>query len=131
MAAQLKANARSLPESINMGIGGSATGLSIAVTIATLLATASTVSPAALILFAIPMLGIAAVYKGLSRKMTDGRSVDDAILRQISRPPLGLGSARRLDGVHAGRQRAVRHRDAEYSRSRFVAERRPDEAIGA
>ena len=71
MAAQLKANALSLTESVIMGIGGSAPGFSIAVTTATLLATAGTVSPGALILFAIPMLGIAVVYKGLGKKMQD------------------------------------------------------------
>jgi amino acid transporter len=71
MAAKLKPNALSLSESVIMGIGGSAPGFSIAVTTATLLGTAGTVSPGALILFAIPMLGIAVVYKGLSRKMTD------------------------------------------------------------
>ena len=36
-----------------------------------MLGTAGLVSPGALILFAIPMLGIAVVYKGLSRKMKD------------------------------------------------------------
>lgn len=71
MAAKLKPNALSLSESVIMGIGGSAPGFSIAVTTATLLGTAGKVSPGALILFAIPMLGIAVVYKGLSRKMTD------------------------------------------------------------
>ena len=116
MAAQLKANARSLPELINMGIDGSHRALNCR----------DDSDPAR-------HRQHCFTSRAHSRKMTDagGRSVDDAILRQISRPPLGLGSARRLNGVHAGRQRAVRHRDAEYSRSRFVAERRPDETIGA
>ncbi len=71
MATELKANALSFFESIIMGIAGSAPGFSIAVAIAGLLATAGHVSPNALLLFAVPMLGIAVAYKGLSQKMTN------------------------------------------------------------
>jgi amino acid transporter len=54
-----------------MGIAGSAPGFSIAVAIAGLLATAGAVSPNALLVFAVPMLGIAVAYKGLNVKMTN------------------------------------------------------------
>jgi amino acid transporter len=54
-----------------MGIAGSAPGFSIAVAIAGLLATAGAVSPNALLVFAVPMLGIAVAYKGLTAKMVN------------------------------------------------------------
>ena len=54
-----------------MGVAGSAPGFSIAVAIAGLLATAGMVAPNALLLFAIPMLGIAVAYKGLTAKMAN------------------------------------------------------------
>jgi amino acid transporter len=66
---QLKANSLSFFESIIMGVAGSAPGFSIAVAIAGLLATAGKVSPNALLIFAVPMLGIAVAYKGLNKKM--------------------------------------------------------------
>ncbi len=52
-----------------MGVAGSAPGFSIAVAIAGLLAAAGNVSPNALLLFAVPMLGISVAYKGLNKKM--------------------------------------------------------------
>jgi amino acid transporter len=70
VATELRANSLSLFESVIMGIAGSAPGFSIAVTTAALLGSAGMVSPGALILFAIPMLGIAVAYKGLNKKMT-------------------------------------------------------------
>jgi amino acid transporter len=54
-----------------MGVAGSAPGFSIAVAIAGLLAAAGKVSPNALLLFALPMLGIAVAYKGLTAKMVN------------------------------------------------------------
>jgi len=54
-----------------MGIAGSAPGFSIAVAIAGLLAAAGKVSPNALLIFAVPMLGIAVAYKGLTAKMVN------------------------------------------------------------
>jgi len=54
-----------------MGVAGSAPGFSIAVAIAGLLAAAGKVSPNAILLFALPMLGIAVAYKGLSAKMAN------------------------------------------------------------
>jgi amino acid transporter len=68
---KLKADSLTFFESIIMGVAGSAPGFSIAVAIAGLLAAAGTVSPNALLIFAVPMLGIAVAYKGLGRKMTD------------------------------------------------------------
>lgn len=69
--ASLRANAVSTLASLVMGIGGSAPAFSIAVTTATLFGTAGLVSPGAMILFAIPMLGIAMGYKALSLKRPD------------------------------------------------------------
>ena len=54
-----------------MGVAGSAPGFSIAVAIAGLLAAAGKVSPNALLIFAVPMLGIAVAYKGLTAKMVN------------------------------------------------------------
>ncbi len=71
MSTKLKANSLSFFESIIMGIAGSAPGFSIAVAIAGLLATAGAVSPNALLVFAVPMLGIAVAYKGLNNKMVN------------------------------------------------------------
>ena len=68
---QLKANSLSFFESIIMGVAGSAPGFSIAVAIAGLLGAAGAVSPNALLIFAVPMLGIAIAYKGLNKKMTN------------------------------------------------------------
>ena len=68
MKTELKAGALSLFESVVMGIAGSAPGYTIAVTTAVLLGTAGTLSPGALLIFAVPMLGIAMAYKALNRK---------------------------------------------------------------
>ena len=69
MTTTLKPGAISLFESVIMGIAGSAPGFSIATTAAVLLATAGTISINALLVFAIPMLGIAVAYKGLNKKL--------------------------------------------------------------
>jgi amino acid transporter len=71
MSTELKANSLSFFESIIMGVAGSAPGFSIAVAIAGLLATAGNVSPNALLIFAVPMLGISVAYKGLNKKIPD------------------------------------------------------------
>ena len=68
MHAELKAGALSLFESVVMGIAGSAPGYTIAVTTAVLLGTAGTLAPGALLIFAVPMLGIAVAYKALNRR---------------------------------------------------------------
>jgi amino acid transporter len=65
---ELQAGALSLFESVVMGIAGSAPGYTIAVTTAVLLATAKTLSPGALLIFAVPMLGIAVAYKAFNRR---------------------------------------------------------------
>jgi amino acid transporter len=69
MSTELKANSLSFFESIIMGVAGSAPGFSIAVAIAGLLAAAGSVSPNAILIFAVPMLGISVAYKGLNKKM--------------------------------------------------------------
>jgi amino acid transporter len=71
MNTELKANSLSFFESIIMGVAGSAPGFSIAVAISGLLAAAGAVSPNALLIFAVPMLGIAVAYKGLNKKMAN------------------------------------------------------------
>jgi len=67
MSARLKANSLSFFESLVMGIAGSAPGYTIAITTAVLLSTAGTLAPAVVVLFAIPMLGIAVAYKALNK----------------------------------------------------------------
>jgi amino acid transporter len=69
MDTELKANSLSFFESIIMGVAGSAPGFSIAVAIAGLLGVAGSVAPNALLIFAVPMLGIAVAYKGLNKRM--------------------------------------------------------------
>ncbi|HQT64903.1 MAG: hypothetical protein B7Z75_08520 [Acidocella sp. 20-57-95] len=69
MSAKLKAGSLSFFESIIMGVAGSAPGFSIAVAISGLLGAAGTVSPNAILIFALPMLGIAIAYKGLNKKI--------------------------------------------------------------
>jgi amino acid transporter len=64
----LKAGSLSFIESMVMGVAGSAPGYTIAVTTAVLLGTAGALSPGALVIFAVPMLGIAIAYKALNRE---------------------------------------------------------------
>jgi amino acid transporter len=52
-----------------MGVAGSAPGFSIAVALATLLASTGALAPGALLLFAVPMIGISLAYKGLDARM--------------------------------------------------------------
>jgi amino acid transporter len=68
MNTELKANSLSFFESIVMGVAGSAPGYTIAVTTAVLIGTAGVLSPGALLIFAVPMLGIAVAYKALNRR---------------------------------------------------------------
>ena len=58
MSGGLRANSLSFFESLVMGVAGSAPGYTIAVTTGVLLATAGTLAPSALVIFAIPMLPI-------------------------------------------------------------------------
>ena len=71
MSDKLKANSLSFLESLIMGVAGSAPGFSIAVAISGLLGTAGFVSPNAVLIFALPMLGIALAYKGLNGKFAN------------------------------------------------------------
>jgi amino acid transporter len=71
VSTKLKAESLSFFESIIMGVAGSAPAYSIAVAIAGLLGAAGKVSPNALLVFAVPMLGIAVAYKGLTAKMVN------------------------------------------------------------
>jgi amino acid transporter len=71
MSTELKADSLSFFEAIIMGVAGSAPAFSIAVAIAGLLGAAGNVSPNALLIFAVPMLGIAVAYKGLNHKMAN------------------------------------------------------------
>ena len=71
MSDQLKANSLSFFESIIMGVAGSAPGFSIAVAISSLLVTAGMFSPNAVLIFALPMLGIATAYKGLNHRIAN------------------------------------------------------------
>ena len=68
MSSGLKADSLSFFESLVMGVAGSAPGYTIAVTTGVLLATAGRLAPGALVIFAIPMLGIAFAYRALNRQ---------------------------------------------------------------
>lgn len=68
MTGGLKANSLSFFESLVMGVAGSAPGYTIAVTTAVLLASAGTLAPGALVIFAVPMLGIAFAYRALNKE---------------------------------------------------------------
>lgn len=67
MHTELKAGSLSFVESVVMGVAGSAPGYTIAVTTSALLGVATTSSPGALLIFAVPMLGIAIAYKALNK----------------------------------------------------------------
>ena len=89
-----------------MGVAGSAPGYTIAVTTAVLLATAGTLSPGALIIFAVPMLGIAVAYKALNARVVSAGAAYQWTTRRV-RQVLGLllrlGAAGGVDGVHGQR----------------------------
>ena len=68
MNTELKAGSLSFIESVVMGVAGSAPGYTIAVTTSVLLSVAGTLSPGALLIFAVPMLGIAIAYKALNKR---------------------------------------------------------------
>ena len=77
MRTELRANSLSFIESIVMGIAGSAPGYTIAVTTAALIGAAGFLSPGSLIIFAIPMLGIAVAYKALTKRMVNAGAAYD------------------------------------------------------
>jgi amino acid transporter len=68
MHTELRAGSLSFIESMVMGVAGSAPGYTIAVTTSVLLSVAGTLSPGALLIFAVPMLGIAIAYKALNKQ---------------------------------------------------------------
>lgn len=68
---ELKAGSLSFVESLVMGVAGSAPGYTIAVTTAVLLGVAGQYSPGALLIFAVPMLGIAVAFRELNRCETN------------------------------------------------------------
>lgn len=69
MRTELRKDSLSFLESIVMGIAGSAPAYTIAVTTASLIGTAGVLAPGSLLIFAIPMLGIALAYKLLNQRM--------------------------------------------------------------
>ena len=75
MTATLRAGVLSLAESTVMGLAGSAPAFSVATTLAVLLASAGGASLLALLVFAVPMLGIACAYKGLNRRAPSAGAV--------------------------------------------------------
>ena len=68
MNSGLKADSLSFFESLVMGVAGSAPGYTIAVTTGVLLASAGTLAPSALVIFAVPVLGIAFAYRALNKQ---------------------------------------------------------------
>jgi amino acid transporter len=68
---ELRAGSLSFVESLVMGIAGSAPGYTIAVTTAVLLGAAGRNSPGALLVFAVPMFGIAVAFRELNRLDTN------------------------------------------------------------
>ncbi|MGD0142465.1 MAG: APC family permease [Rhizomicrobium sp.] len=71
MHTELKAGSLSFIESVVMGVAGSAPGFTIAVATSQLLGTAGALAPGALLIFAVPMLGIAVAYKALNRRQVN------------------------------------------------------------
>ena len=69
METALRKDSLSFIESIVMGIAGSAPAYTIAATTAALIGTAGVLAPGSLLIFAVPMLGIALAYKLLNQHM--------------------------------------------------------------
>ncbi len=70
MANKLQANALSFFESLVLGIAGSGPANAISLAMGSLIAAAGLLSPLYVLIFAVPMLGIALAYKGLNRRLT-------------------------------------------------------------
>lgn len=86
MTASLRPGALSLTESLVMGVAGSAPGFSIAVALASLIGTAGLLAPGALIIFAVPMIGIAVAYKGLGARMPNAGAGYEWASRLFGKP---------------------------------------------
>jgi len=91
MTARLRSGALSLTESLVMGVAGSAPGFSVSVALASLIGTAGVLAPGALIIFAIPMIGIAIAYKGLGARMPSAGAGYEWTSRMFGKP-LGFAS---------------------------------------
>ncbi|MGH6828213.1 MAG: APC family permease [Rhizomicrobium sp.] len=87
MKSALRANSLSFFESLVMGVAGSAPGYTIAVTTAVLLKTAGALAPGALVIFAIPMLGIACAYRALNRDQVSAGAAYQWTSRAMGRLP--------------------------------------------
>jgi amino acid transporter len=86
MATGLRANALSWVEAVVMGVAGSAPGFSIAVALASLIGTAGLLAPGALLIFALPMIGISLAYKGLDARMPSAGAAYEWTRRIFNRP---------------------------------------------
>jgi amino acid transporter len=69
-----------------MGVAGSAPGFSIAVALASLIGTAGLLAPGALLIFALPMIGISLAYKGLDARMPSAGAAYEWTRRIFNRP---------------------------------------------
>jgi len=86
MATRLRANALSLIEALVMGVAGSAPGFSIAVALASLIGAAGLLAPGALLIFAVPMVGVSLAYKGLDARMPNAGAAYEWTSRIFNRP---------------------------------------------
>jgi amino acid transporter len=91
MTTKLRTGALSLAESVVMGVAGSAPGFSVSVALIALIGSAGLLSPGALIIFAIPMIGIAVAYKGLGARMANAGAGYEWTSRMFGKP-LGFAS---------------------------------------
>jgi amino acid transporter len=91
MTAKLQTGALSLAESVVMGVAGTAPGFSVSVALPALIAIAGVLSPGALIIFALPMFGIAVAYKGLGARMPNAGAGYEWTGRLFGKP-LGFAS---------------------------------------
>lgn len=91
MTAKLRTGALSLGESVLMGVAGTAPGFSISVALPALIAIAGVLAPGALIIFALPMFGIAMAYKGLGARMPNAGAGYEWAGRLFGKP-LGFAS---------------------------------------
>jgi len=73
-------------EALIMGVAGSAPGFSIAVALATLLVSAGALAPGALLIFAVPMIGISLAYKGLDARMANAGAAYEWTSRIFNKP---------------------------------------------
>ncbi len=70
MSTRLRANSLSFFESLVMGVAGSGPANGISLALGALIGTAGMLAPVDLLIFAIPMLGIAFAYKALNKRST-------------------------------------------------------------